>query len=910
MKPLRLLLQAFGPYPGRVELDFTQFNQAGIFLISGPTGGGKTALLDAMSFALFGRSTGGRRSFDSMRCAVAGQNDPTVVEYDFSLHDKIYRFRRTRYVHINRNTKQPEFRDSHECYENRDGEFCLLESKSETAVRNRAEGLLHLTGEQFAQVIVLPQGEFLRLLRANSRDKGEILRTLFAAEDWKEITDRLNVQTRALEGNLRELEARKNSLLEKEGAETSAALEQAALDAAAKEQALREENQVLERQSAETGVLLTAAEAWERLEKALGEAKADEKNARERLETLKQQAPAVLERREQAKKLREEAVSLAGEIARLVQRREQLVRTGEILVQAKAAAEETELARADLAGLEARCGEIAQRLEIGEKYVRECQEAAKALPGLLERRQALEKALTAFQELERRRIVLRETEQALTAAEKEAEKKKLLRGTLSQRLEQEERLARENAALELSHTLREGEPCPVCGSREHPAPACGEEALLSKEGLETLRMAERDAREEETRAASRQDALLAEREKAASAFREQESLCAGLELSKKQAEQQTVTLDREVANTKQQAGLLDKAQKRLNELDREREQAEAGKNAQREKLSGLEAKTAELKRRGEEMEKACAGMDRQTLEADLTEKQTRSGACEETAGKLLREAEEADGRVREAGAALELAQAALLKARREMEQFQHPWETPPDLAALRKKAEALREQGLKNSEELGRAAQAALSLKGAAQAVRGLEEEAESLQGAYSRTARLSRLLSGNNPQKLPILQYVLSIMLEEVLACANRFFSTLSRGRYALRLMEGPKGGNALSGLDLEVLDGASMQARSVETLSGGEQFLASLSLAFGLSEVVQNHSGAVRLDSLFIDEGFGSLDGETLDTAMKALSLLQGGGRLVGIISHVAELKSRIPSRIEVSRDAAGNSHAQIRV
>ena len=161
----------------------------------------------------------------------------------------------------------------------------------------------------------------------------------------------------------------------------------------------------------------------------------------------------------------------------------------------------------------------------------------------------------------------------------------------------------------------------------------------------------------------------------------------------------------------------------------------------------------------------------------------------------------------------------------------------------------------------------------------------------------------------MPILQYVLSVMLDEVLHSANRFFSTLSRGRYALRLMEGPKGGNSLGGLDLEVLDGASMLPRSIETLSGGEQFLASLSLAFGLSDVVQAHSGAVRLDALFIDEGFGSLDGETLDTAMKALALLQSSGRLVGIISHVSELKNRIGCRVEVTRDAAGFSHASAR-
>ena len=193
--------------------------------------------------------------------------------------------------------------------------------------------------------------------------------------------------------------------------------------------------------------------------------------------------------------------------------------------------------------------------------------------------------------------------------------------------------------------------------------------------------------------------------------------------------------------------------------------------------------------------------------------------------------------------------------------------------------------------------------------MRQLTQELSEQEARYTRVARLSKSLGGANPLKMPILQYVLSVMLDQVLVSANRFFSTLSRGRYALRLMEGPKGGNALGGLDLEVLDGASMLPRSIETLSGGEQFLASLSLAFGLSDVVQAHSGAVRLDALFIDEGFGSLDGETLDVAMKALAMLQNSGRLVGIISHVSELKNRIPCRVEVTRDGNGLAHAGIR-
>ena len=174
----------------------------------------------------------------------------------------------------------------------------------------------------------------------------------------------------------------------------------------------------------------------------------------------------------------------------------------------------------------------------------------------------------------------------------------------------------------------------------------------------------------------------------------------------------------------------------------------------------------------------------------------------------------------------------------------------------------------------------------------------------YEQASRLYQLLSGGNPKKIPLQQFILGIMLDDILTYANEFFSLLSRGRYSLRRLEGSAGGNAKSGLDLEVLDGFTGAPRSIETLSGGEQFLASLSLAFGLSDVVQSYSGSVRLDSIFIDEGFGSLDQDTLDTAMKALSQIQKMGRTVGIISHVSELKNRIATQIQVHPSKNGGS------
>lgn len=290
--------------------------------------------------------------------------------------------------------------------------------------------------------------------------------------------------------------------------------------------------------------------------------------------------------------------------------------------------------------------------------------------------------------------------------------------------------------------------------------------------------------------------------------------------------------------------------------------------------------------------------EQETLADSLAKKAV---SLRETAGLRAQElagAREALRLAKEAGAA---AKAGLAGFRAE-----HP--DPLDLPALTKAAKDLREESQRSSQAIGETRSALRSRRAALGSIRELDQKISGLSARFSRVSRLSRALSGSNPMKTPILQYVLSVTLDEVLVSANRFFQRLCRGRYALQLADCPRGGGAMGGLDLEVLDGASMLPRSIETLSGGEQFLASLSLAFGLSEVVQSHSGAVGLDSIFIDEGFGSLDSETLDAAMKALALLQSGGRMIGVISHVQELQSRITNRLQVTQTPEGHARAKV--
>lgn len=913
MRPLRLVLQAFGPYLEKTQLDLSQFAESGLFLITGPTGGGKTSLLDAMCFALYGKSTGGRRRFAEMRCGSAPQELPTLVELEFALQGERYRFSRSQYTHINRNTKAPELRESHQCFRLEGEDWALLESKSDSAVSRRAEELLHLTCEQFSQVIVLPQGEFLRLLRASSSDKGEMLKTLFSAGVWRQVTDRFHQRERQLEDKARQTAALRTSLLQQEEVESLGGLEEKAASLAQRETALRQENKTLAQQLEQAERLLQSLEQYTRLEEAAQEAGKSLARAQAAWKELEGREIQPRHKREQAQALRQQAVALAQESARLGEQKEELLRAQAAGKQAAATRKQLEEQRQSLAALGQQRETLSQRMEKGNAFCKACEEAAARLPALLERRQALEKLSAAWEELARRKARQAAALEGLSIAEQAAAQKQLLLETVSLRLERQEALLRQNAALQLAHTLEPGKPCPVCGALEHPSPTAGQETLLEPRQLESLRQEEKSARQAQVKAAALAASRKAEADQAMEAVSQQEAAwkeaaASAGDFTREEAAAQLAQAAALAEKAKGEAARLEAAKEKLRALEKERDACQQRETALREKLSALEAQAQELERRAQEAQAACAGLDHRALEEAIQAKGRAYDAKEKAAAKLLQEAQEEDAQRERAQAALSLAQQALEKANAQWQACPTPWEERPQLPQLRQQCQTLRQESLSRREELGKAASARQALEGALQEARRLEEELTALEGQLSRVARLSKSLSGSNPMKMPILQYVLSVMLEEVLGSANRFFATLSRGRYALRLKDGPAT-RGYGGLDLEVLDGASMLPRSIETLSGGEQFLASLSLAFGLSDVVQNHSGAVRLDSLFIDEGFGSLDGETLDTAMKALAMLQSGGRLIGIISHVSELKNRIPCRVEVNRDAAGFSHAAIK-
>lgn len=898
MKPIFITMKAFGSYLSTTTLDFTKLGENPIFLITGATGGGKTTILDAMCFALYCRATGGRRSWNSMVNTAAPQDAETLVDFAFSLGAENYRFYRSQQRYAARGTGAIKIKEEHCCYRMENGEWKLLFSGAESRVREQAEELLGLTCEQFSQVMVLPQGDFLKLLLASSREKAQMFQTLFSTERWAQVTLRLKKTAEEVQQQAKETAAARALILERE--ETATA-EELALKCAQTEKELAETAKTLarlerelEKQTADYNAALTLSRKFTDLQALRAELTA--------LDAQKE--PMAQKKAALAKSRAAKAVYPYFAAA------EQAARDhGAKLTARKAARDVLSRAQAEQAA--------AQNLPA---LVKEHRERATALAQQVTRAEA---ALAAALRFEKIGEELKQAELRLAAAKQEQEKqaaalkdaqsrcqagKSYLEGVQAESRKipllsaEVERITRQNAAAALSAGLEEGIPCPVCGAVHHPAPATPDAALeAARRKLEDAKKAgdltvkyEKRLNELETVQKKAQERLDAGREPLA----ELERRCASL----KATAQELTTALGEQSDPKQIEARRNAAAKEAALLTAAAEKAETRIAAAQSTLAAAQAaEKAAVQAEAEAaaaLREAAGQWDLQAKAADWDPRADFS--------KILLQPDE------EAAAAQALEEyAAVLRARREqaakLEQELAGQENP-DTQAAKALLEETRQKSSRTAQQNGVLTRTAQSAHSALKKLAELSAQGDALEERYARTNRLSLLLSGKTGLKIPLQQFVLGIMLDDIVSCANQFFSTFSGGRYSLNRVSGAAGGNALGGLDLQVFDAFSGGARGVETLSGGELFLASLSLAFGLSDVVQGYSGSVHLDSIFIDEGFGSLDQDTLDTAMKALLQIQQKGRTIGIISHVSELKARIPAQIVVSKAADGGSQAEI--
>ncbi|GAA3735641.1 SMC family ATPase [Streptomyces tremellae] len=991
MRLHRLTVSAFGPFAATQEIDFDALSRAGLFLLRGQTGAGKTSVLDAVCFALYGGVPGARQKPGVvLRSDHADPGTLTEVTLDLTVAGR--RLEVTRSPAQQRPKKgragftTVKAASALREYDARTGAWRAL-SRTHQEVGKEITELLGMSREQFCQVVLLPQGDFAQFLQADAEQRARLLGRLFDTRRFAAVEERLAELRRGAEARVRagdeRLYATAQRIAQAAGPEGAPPLPE-----------LRPGDPGLA-----TAVLIwaavartVAAERRDIAERALTEAARRQRTARDALdaetelarlqqrfaETRKRAdavgegradrdlAQALLDADRRAERV-QEALALRDTAARqdrgaadacAAARRPLPADLADAGAEALTAAERTvreELgALASARAAEAREAEISseraelkRQLNADEEAVRE---AGSWLEGWEERqarlREAIEEAqaaatraerLAGLREPARRRLAAARARDASAREAAEAETRALAAARAAATahetwLDLRERRLRGMAA-ELAAALRPGAPCAVCGATEHPAPARPAAGHVDPAVEDAAQAAHRRA-EEARRTAD--DACTRVREAHAVAAAEAgEAPVADLadELERLTREHEAARAAAARAHPAKEA--LDRAEREYRDRQdakRQAERAVASRTSQREALDREQANlAAELSRaRGASSTVAQRAADLEGRAALLAAAADAVRAADSAASRLKDAAARlADAAFRDGFDTPAAAAAALLDppARRDLQQRIDAWqreaavvaehlaEHRADGAAARPPAEtAAARAAHEAAEDALRAATTALAAAGErVTALAGLsalaDAEARSLgplRAAYDRVAGLAALTAGTsaqNERRMRLESYVLAARLEQVAAAATARLQHMSSGRYAL-VHTDARVGQRRSGLGLEVVDAWTGSARDTATLSGGETFFVSLALALGLADVVSDEAGGVRLDTLFIDEGFGTLDDQTLDEVLDVLDGLRDRDRSVGIVSHVADLRRRIPAQLEVVKGRQGST------
>ncbi|ENO8416057.1 SMC family ATPase [Vibrio mimicus] len=1008
MRPLKLTLQAFGPFAGREVIDFTELGDAPLFLINGPTGAGKSSILDAICYALYGETTGSERTGDQMRCDFADSECLTEVSFEFELAGEHYQITRQPDQEIPKKRGEGMTKKAHSAT------LVALKQGDNELIANRpnpvAKAIVELIGldvKQFRQVMVLPQGKFRELLTANSKEREQIFGQLFQTQLYSQIERGLFDRAAGIRKEKDEFDQQIKGTLNVVGLvseeQLQAELEQVSPLLIEAQEKLKAEQQTLDQSKAQYQSALELEQQFVRQKQLATEIAVHQQQA-EQIEALRQQ-------RQQAQK----AAHLAApyqqwhqahkallQAEQKIEQQKQLQQQAELQQhQAQQASHQASLACEQLPALneqrmqwqraeqkllaqesvQQRVAKAERDLQLTTQNTTNLQHAGAQLEQEIQtKRLEWEQQQRKLTDLEVRKaqfsqltlqIQSREREQALLTELQSVQQELQRFGQLYRQAQTHSEQAKQSAdkleltwhtqrAAELAQELRQNEPCPVCGSLEHPNKAQFSGDAVTKPQVEQARNLQQQSVERQQTAFNHHQqqgfkvqqveqnlanltAELNEQKIAplTNLLQQQQTLRSEIhalqqlnpELLQRQIEdfeqrlvQSKAALEKQLLNKQQAWQVLTQAQAELTSLQQDIPEEFSDLNILRAEIQRIQIQTETLQKSEQSAREQWvlaqkqlasvqaayqAALDhhkeckQQYEQAVLAWQQglQNYGLRDEQHYLAARLTDEVIAKI-EAQIAQYEERGAMLSGEQQALSRKLADQTQPDLDPLvalvsineGKVAEALQHFTQLQSRMDG--------LQRVAKQLADLYQKNRALEAEYQVVGTLSDIANGKTGAKVSLHRFVLGVLLDDVLLQASQRLLKMSRGRYLLKRKEDRAKGNAGSGLDLMVEDSYSGKWRDVATLSGGESFMAALALALGLSDVVQSYSGGIRLDTLFIDEGFGSLDPESLDLAIQTLVDLQQGGRTIGIISHVTELKEQIGLRLDVLATRLGST------
>ena len=918
MRPVKLTIVGFGPYAGAQELNFEDLGNSGLYLITGDTGAGKTTIFDAITFALFGEASGENREPGMLRSKYAKAEEPTYVELTFAYDGKEYRIRRnpeyerakTRGTGTTRQSAEAELTYP-------DGRVVDRLKDVDKAIRD----IIGLTREQFSHVAMISQGDFRKLLQADTKERQKIFRDIFgtglfvtlqdrlkqAASGIRDQREQMNRSIRQYVGgmacdpdSLLSIDVKKARDGELPIAEVMALFDRLMTEDRSAQAVLDDRLAQTETALEQLSVLLTQAQAFAAAKKSLSEQEQAESRQVLALENAQKALDAARATVPEQEKLGKQIARMDLLLPTYDELETKTVQRQQTMTRLTAAKNHH---RSGLDGREALLEEIAARKAeqaaladvSAEKEKLTAQQAQ-----LAERVEKIRVLQTELAQLEAQRQRLKVLQAEYLAAENES-------AGLHQDFETKNRaFLREQAGI-IAAGLMPGMACPVCGSVEHPDPATlSPDAPTEAEVKKAKKAADaaQKTTEKASLAAGKQQGIVTTAE--AGIRKEIEHLLPGVPME--QASAATQALETElsgqmktlVAQLRQtEAGIVRK--NALDKLIPQKEQTLAETDAAltktKEQIAALEVSGEELDRQIRELQgkleypdKGAAKAARQSLDRKLQDlKQGLTAAETMVSG----------GKEKLAG-----IRATVTQLRKQLENG-----VESDAQQLEDQKRQLTAQKNEITAQQKNIHTRISTNDSARRNIARNAEELADLDRKYAWMKALSDTANGNlsGKDKIMLETYIQTTYFDRILERANLRLRKMSGGQYDLKRRRIAGNKQSQSGLELDIVDHINTTERSVNTLSGGEAFLASLALALGLSDEVQTSTG-IRLDTLFVDEGFGSLDSEALSKAYATLAGLTEGNRLVGIISHVPELKERIDRQIQVTKLKTGGSTAKI--
>ena len=941
MKPLQLLLTAFGPYVQQTTIDFTELGRHGLFLIYGDTGSGKTMLFDALCFALYGETSGGRDPAQ-LRSNYASPDQICSVSFSFEHNGKNYHVRREPAQLVKKRRRSSGGDDT----TLRSPQAELLCGKTviqnaPTKVTAAVVELLGLDADQFRQVTMIAQGAFRELLTAKSSAREEILRKIFMTQQLKgfqEILKQQKATAQAAYEHQMVLLANEFAHLDLEAVQHIGQNQDSLL-------VLQQENAI--RAVPQQAII----DATDILLKELSGAST---HARELLDQARKQeheTQSQLEQLRHKRQLLEVAQQNCSEVARMravhaqtteafdeiqsiySERYEQLIAQKAQLEQSLPSYDALADHQKTLERLQTQLTELdttqreqqASQKRIQQDY-QEALQAQKELPQLTEEVAQLSKDIEhceqqiahtkqlsdQYASIQASRASVEKTQDALKGARDVRDHKQALADALMDAFTA-------GSAYVLAKSLQAGKPCPVCGSTDHPLPATSTDEPPTKEQLDTAAQAVKRAQQAYEQASQshisateKYRALQTSYIQTASEFLQahvSDATTAQTQIADclKQDTQQVEKWRAAYTEASSRQAILQKKAEAVEELEAQLANLAAQQQQTQAQLSEAQLEDTRVRSLVDELLGA--------LEFDTKE------AAEQYLSRLKQKRAELESGYQEAQTACDDAKKQLVTAQATFDvslsrleelglTLDSILEDSTHLQRAYEEAGAITRQ---REEVFTKLSASLLHNEQISSRMRELYAQLPALKQAWQTAREVSSVASGDitsalssTAKRVSFERYVMSYYFNQVLTCANYRLHTMSSGRYQLVRSDQAKG-RRQTGLDIDVYDSWNGKTRPVDTLSGGESFEASLSLALGLSDYVQRQTGGIALDTVFIDEGFGTLDPDTLDQVMNVLSELASSDCLVGIISHVEELRQQIPKRIEVTATNTGSS-AQI--